>query len=242
MRTRSEWVQRNIKWLKAQGGTSHDGLFRDEVPAAVQIRPAIDSQVLDDWQLQDLCMCPVGGTVTTAASATSGYFQINGKHPTLIKRGRKNEARIQQDPGGFHYLWIEWVMFDDTAPMGIGPCALLRAAEAAARLGLREIRLTAGGGHGQKLALKGKVWNEPMIGYYVWARFGFDAPLEPVMLQETVKHSNLAHCQSVLDIIDADPTWWNDHGDGCEMTFDLSENSRSWQTLQHYLQQKGLVR
>ena len=233
MRTRTEWVLRNLGWRIPGRGTIHDDYFRDEATTIVPTRPVIADSIVDNWQLQDLVMCPVGGRVTTKLTTTG--FAIQANHSALIQPGRHNESAIQRDHYGF-FLWIEWVMFASSTPTGFGCCAPLRAAQSAQRLGLLRIDLLAAGGTGSK----GKPWNPGFNGYYSWARFGFNCLLEPTMLQKVQRVSHLAHCAELLDIIDIDPDWWKNNGDGCVMSFDLAENSRSWQNLYNYLKSRGL--
>jgi hypothetical protein len=111
-------------------------------------------------------------------------------------------------------------MLEETAPPGLGSCAFYRAAQTAKRLGLAEITLLAGGGTGAKLA-PGEGWNLQMIGYNVWPKLGFNAPIDAALAPLIAQTPALAQCTDVLEIIAIDPTWWKDHGDGCEMIFDL---------------------
>lgn len=47
----------------------------------------------------------------------------------------------------------------------------------------------------------------------------------------------LRACRTVQEVIAVDPDWWNVHGRGRNMRFDLSADSRSWAILLHYLYQ-----
>src|SRR5699024_4907467 len=72
-----------------------------------------------------------------------------------------------------------------------------------------------------------------LIGYFVWPKFGFDAPLLPVDLNMAPDH--IRDCTSVLGVVEADPAWWEAHGRGREMYFDLTADSASWKVLLNYL-------
>ena len=71
-----------------------------------------------------------------------------------------------------------------------------------------------------------------MVGYQVWPKFGFDAPLIPADLNAVPE---LDECKSVLDVIEVDALWWEAHGRGREMAFNLTPRSRSWEILLDYL-------
>jgi len=76
-----------------------------------------------------------------------------------------------------------------------------------------------------------------MIGYWVWPKLGFDAPVEP---QELESASNLATCTSVLEVVAIDEQWWKDNGSQRLMTFDLAPGSASWAKLLSYVQERIL--
>lgn len=230
MRTRAEWVFRNVGWRLPGRGTVYDEHFRGEIELDVLERPMVAGAVIDDWQMQDLMMCPSGGS-GTAKRARVG-FQLRGAHPSLIRSGWYNEVEIRRDSQGY-FLWIELVMFDPGAPQGFGPCALLRAAQASQRLGLLRIDLVAAGG---------RSWDPGFNGYYSWPRFGFNCTLEAGMLEKVRTVPHLSECDDLLDVMDRDREWWRKHGDGCLMSFDLAEGSRSWHTLLAYLKARGLLK
>ena len=78
--------------------------------------------------------------------------------------------------------------------------------------------------------------NDPdgFVGFSVWPKFGFDAQLNPAELS-AAPSDPLRACQTVQDVIAVDPYWWNMHGRGRDMRFDLTANSRSWTILLNYL-------
>jgi hypothetical protein len=73
---------------------------------------------------------------------------------------------------------------------------------------------------------------DEFVGFLVWPKFGFDAPLAPVDLQGA---EHLQHCRSVQDVVEVDPDWWAKNGSGRVMAFDLRPDSRSWRILLNYL-------
>lgn len=75
---------------------------------------------------------------------------------------------------------------------------------------------------------------EGFVGFVVWPKFGFDAPLSPAELN-TSPTAALRACETVQDVIAADIDWWTQCGRGRDMSFDLRANSRSWTILINYL-------
>ncbi|MYM28320.1 hypothetical protein GTP58_08285 [Duganella sp. CY15W] len=74
------------------------------------------------------------------------------------------------------------------------------------------------------------------VGFAVWPKFGFDAPLALAELTMAPSEA-LRACRTVQEVIAVDPEWWNVHGWGRDMRFDLSADSRSWAILLNYLHQ-----
>ncbi len=128
-------------------------------------------------------------------------------------------------------LFIRRIMLSADAPERLATVAFGLMAISAYRLGFRHIALFAAG-------------NGPIdpgdpdgfVGFAVWPKFGFDAPLDPAELNGAPSEA-LRACKSVLDAIAVDPDWWAAHGRGREMQFDLSAGSRSWMILLNYLYQ-----
>lgn len=124
-------------------------------------------------------------------------------------------------------LHLTRVMLEPDAPERLCTVAFGLMAVTAYKKGFKQITLfAAGNGH--------HAVGDPdeMVGYLVWPKFGFDAALIAVDLQE---NPGLARCQSVQDVIAVDPIWWQEQGSGREMTFDLAPGSRSWNILLNYI-------
>jgi hypothetical protein len=147
-----------------------------------------------------------------------GLYDRQGEDEPVVSRG----------------VFIDHVFIDERkAPRQLGAVGFVYLALAANELGLDEITLLAGGGAGRN-ALD---WNPTtMVGYKVWPKFGFDAPLEP---GESAKAKHLAHCKTVAEVRRTDLDWW-EHvgGNGRVMRFELQPASDSWQTLLNYVQSK----
>jgi len=126
-----------------------------------------------------------------------------------------------------HQLFIDQFFLQADAPDLLGTVSFALCAITAHLCGLGFIELIAGGGVG---------FNEKLHGYCVWPKLGFDAPLEP---GEAPAHVPAA--QSVLDIVEVDAQWWEEHGSQRLMTFELESDSRSWSKLLSYLHAKGIL-
>jgi len=77
-------------------------------------------------------------------------------------------------------------------------------------------------------------------GYYVWARFGFDAPLrdnERAALPVTLKGAT-----TINQIIQRDgQAWWQQFGSFRSMNFDLADGSEMMKVFKKYLTGKGIA-
>jgi hypothetical protein len=125
-------------------------------------------------------------------------------------------------------LYLSRVMLAVDAPERFCTVAFGLQACTAFRLGFAEITLFAGGrGLGQV-----ELDADDLIGYQVWPKFGFDAPLQAADLNRDARFAN---CLSVQDVVERDPLWWTANGRGIEMRFDLCPGSRSWRVLLNYL-------
>lgn len=121
------------------------------------------------------------------------------------------------------------------ATADLEPSLFFRAAQATRRVGFLRIELLAAGGAGQKSA-----WARKFNGYYSWARYGFNTQFWSRALALAGRYPHLSRCRELLDVINIEPVWWKLHGDGCDLTFDLCPDSRSWYALSNYLSERGL--
>lgn len=149
----------------------------------------------------------------------------------FVEEGSLVEVVAYQDATGpgvrLDSLHLARVMLDQDAPARLCTVAFGLMACTAYRRGFKQITLFAGG--------NGPPANDPdgdMVGYLVWPKFGFDAPLVAADLNAA---PHLGHCRSVLDLVRIDSAWWEQHGRGKEMAFDLSPGSQSWNVLLNYL-------
>lgn len=152
-----------------------------------------------------------------------------------VQPGHWNVVGIYTTPDGqgvYLNSLIDHIFFreDDDVPDRLGTAGFVLLAVAAYRLGFRKISLLAGGGAPKFWA----DWDiQGMIGYHVWPKFGFDAP---VRAEEVADVPELADCRTVQAVVARDPIWWKEEGgNGRVMEFDLTPCSASWSVLLNYV-------
>lgn len=119
-------------------------------------------------------------------------------------------------------------LYLETTGTGKGTKILNQMVENGRKQGFKKISLVAGGKAGE-----GK-----MVGYYVWARLGFDAELLPLHKEEAKKAGFDVKKVSDLMKTPEGRKYWKDNGSSLEMEFDLSDNSYSMNTLTAYTAKK----
>ncbi|MGH9845218.1 MAG: hypothetical protein ACREEM_41405 [Blastocatellia bacterium] len=167
-----------------------------------------------------------GATVNVAVNQKKGwlYLTINDA------RFERYETSIRKDADGSLLAYIHHAY---AAPgqsgKGHGVRAFLRQVNAARRLGLKRFELFAAG----------YPRSTDENGYYVWARFGFDAPLGkreqarlPAPLKGVTTLSQLIQHGGQL--------WWKQHGNARSMNFDLADDSAMMSVFRDYLTEKGI--
>lgn len=155
-------------------------------------------------------------------------FSIN----EFVQPGEQVDVVAYQDVHGdsvrIDALNLSRVMLVADAPERLCTVSFALLACTAYRLGFAEVTLFAAGrGYGSA-----PLDEEDLVGYQVWPKFGFDAPLVAADLN---RNPLLAHCHSVQDVLAIDAGWWEANGRGMEMRFDLTADSRSWRVLLNYL-------
>jgi hypothetical protein len=206
---------------------------------------------LSDEDIRNLAGAPSGSKIDmhlvtqwsdTGDDRPSPGLYLSVTHPQIIDGC--NLIGLCHVPGVGYHVYIKDVFFNDYAAPGVGGLACARVVRFCLATGVREIRLLAAGGrtwpdipNGQ-----GKRW----LGYYFWARCGFDMDLlsDDVRLGGEFRYpSTLSGCIRVSQLLQANGgvDWWKVCGTGNFMAFDSSsEKSASVYTLEAYLAQKGL--
>lgn len=194
------------------------------------------SLILSPVEIGRLFMIPDKSVVTTRrvredADAPAG---LDIRCTNLYVKEDESNSVIVYDSDAGAAIWmaglhINRMMLSRRAPRGFTTVAFGRMAIDAYRLGFQHIDLFAAG----KGPLDHKD-EDALIGYAVWPKFGFDAPVLPVELHRFLD-VRLKHASKVQDILAVAPEWWEQHGSARTMTFDLAPRSHSWSILLNYL-------
>lgn len=165
----------------------------------------------------------------TVDKAPPGLY-VKSQHDWIESYNRVGIYKVETGDDELTGVFIDNVFFVKDAPAQLGTLSFAYLALAAYEMGYHEITLLAGGGAGTNAA----GWDPPgMVGYKVWPKFGFDAPLEE---GETSQVASLSNCKTVREVRQQDLDWWeNVGGDGRVMRFDLTPASDAWQTLLNYI-------
>lgn len=183
-----------------------------------------------------LCMIPDGSLVTATriddrSEAPAGVdihysniFIQNGQHNSVVMYRSQSGPAMWIDA-----LYIRNVMLAPQAPPRLTSVAFGLMAIAAYRLGFQHISLLAAGGGPLR-----ETSEDDLIGYAVWPKLGFDAEVASVEL-DRFPNPALTSAATVQDVRKNAPGWWEEHGSGRTMLFQLAANSRSWSILLNYL-------
>jgi hypothetical protein len=148
------------------------------------------------------------------------YTWFNGTHDYTVFT--ENGRRIVR---------IENAMSQSDAPAGVETRIFAKQIESFRDYGIDEVRLFADG-----------YPNHPagIVGYYVWARFGFS--MEIIGSARRLIEAGMQPCDNTLDLMiqPGGGEWWYNNGSACEAYFYLSEGSACLAALQAYLIEKGV--
>jgi hypothetical protein len=191
---------------------------------------------LDAVTLGRLCMVPDGALVTatrsTERAATPAGIGILAHHARGAGEARNKVVVYCAEEGTA--LWIDsWrepgAALAQSAPSCFMCVAFGFMAITAYRLGLTRIGVI-GSGQGEFLGED----VGPSKDYAVWPKFGFDAAVSAAEIDRYPERA-LHRATSIQDVRRAVPGWWEAHGTGRAMSFDLAAGSRSWAILFNYL-------
>lgn len=121
------------------------------------------------------------------------------------------------------------------APRGIAIDSFQRQVAGARALGVKRIETFGAGDCLSASQPNGE------IGYLVWAKFGFDAPLPEKYRRQAARNPALVGVNTLNELM-ARPggeKWWHDFGAGLKMVFDLSPGSSMMDVFRNYLRRKG---
>lgn len=216
--------------------TTLDHLFAGAANIHSSYQVSVNGITLTPGAIQRLAGCPAGGEVFV--SVTTQKITLVSTHSTLIDNARgMNTVEIRRDAKGY-YLYADYIWYAESAPKGLGGVALLLMAHQAHALGLPRIDLLAAGGSGIKHSGQ---WSQDFWGYVAWPMMGFETALQPPILNLIQTEPHLVGCTHISEVVTRDIDWWKKHGDGWEMTFDLTPGSQAWDTLYHFCLNRGLI-
>lgn len=180
-----------------------------------------------DEELAQLAGALDGATVEVSVRRQKGWLYLAVDDPARFER---YETSVRQDADGSLFAYLHHV--DTVAGQsgrGHGVRAFLQQVKGARQLGLKRFELFAAGQAGAA----------DEIGYYVWARFGFDARLRaeeqaalPLSLQGSTTLNQL--------ILNGGERWWKRSGNARSMSFDLADESAMMRVFRSYLREKGI--
>lgn len=168
-----------------------------------------------------------GATVNVSVKKKKGWLYLTVNDA----RFERYETSVRKDADGnlFAYIHHAYAAAGQSG-QGHGVRAFLRQVNAARRLGLKRFELFAAG-HPRST-------NEN--GYYVWARYGFDALLReeeratlPPLLQGATTINQI--------IRRGGQKWWKRLGDARSMNFDLADDSEMMSVFRDYLAEKAIT-
>lgn len=155
---------------------------------------------------------------------SSRALLVNIKHPFIIEQSRI--VGLSSNKRGYLINMVFEKLSD--APREIGLVSLAREISQSTKLNFSHIRAFAAGKFGEK-----------DIGYWVWARFGFNAPLTEK--DRSILPNYLKQATDLNDLfLLGGKNWWFRNGTGRDMIFELTKNSSSWKIWRNYLMEKGV--
>jgi hypothetical protein len=170
------------------------------------------------------------GATDDAHVIVSGTHDLNGESINIVTNHPKyyTSRILKKDDEGRVTLFAEKfdVAVSERGKGNFGPQVFGRMVEQASSMGVDRIVTTASRSPNEN-------------GYYTWARFGYDAPLN--RKEKEVLPATLGHAERVSDLMTTEEgrRWWKDHGSTKKMTFNLKDGSRSRKVWTAYLQEKA---
>ena len=178
-------------------------------------------------ELARLAGALLGAAVKVAVRRQKGWLYLT----VSDARFERYETSIRQDADGSLFAYIHHAYAaTGQRGKGYGVRAFLRQVNAARRLGLQRFELFAAG----------RPSASDENGYYVWARFGFDAPLREI--ERLALSAELRGALTVNQVIQRNGhEWWKAAGNARSMVFALSDDSEMMKTFRAYLNEKGIT-
>lgn len=170
------------------------------------------------------------------------YFRVLGP---WIERGQRHLVGVFRENGAT-CLYIKDVFFTKgLAPAALAGTMVKRMARVATRLGFKNIQLLAAGGRFCQ-GIPGRP-GERYWGFYAWAQYGFDMPLDKnnraIVPYFPYHPPKLAGCNTVQEVLalEGGDAYWRVNGDGNFMTFTLRSNRSERKLLARVALKEGTL-
>jgi len=209
--------------------------FFNQTGITLEVGPSIDDGEFDVFNnlilLARLTGAPDGSYITVSrgtGEADSFNLQVkNGlfKYPSeyfIVNGGGELNFVLSVDS-----IYVR----EEFQDQGIGVRSVMMSIQQAKELGFRSVTLFAAGSASNR---------SMFFGYHVWPTLGFDAPLPSKILGKLPQE--LQGCMLLSEIMstDAGPDWWYDNGIPLELSFELEDDSVSWELLDEYAEARGI--
>lgn len=148
---------------------------------------------------------------------------------------------LVDEPSGLNYYLQNSVLVlkEEYTKKGIGPRCVIKeihaATQLASELPIRCIKVDAIGNY------ESFHWKkDPMRGYYVWAKMGFNGRIPAATLKKLSTPYQKCEFVSELMLDEGGRKEWFANGDSIKLEFDLRPNSVSWKILNQYMDEHGI--
>lgn len=174
-----------------------------------------------------------GAVLEVQKKQGAGELRIEISHPLMDEQKRWMRRDAQGDLLIFNYRFYK----KKDTPSGASVDSLLRQVRGARALGVKRLETFGAGDFTTSQQPNGE------IGYLLWAKFGFDAPLNKRYQNLANDEPSLSGANTLNDVINtlAGEKWWHEVGSGLTMIFDLAPNSSSMMIFRSYLRRKGKI-
>ncbi len=194
---------------------------------------------ISETELSNLVGAPTGSTVTVVFNPDSPHklkkFQIEVTHPHIEEMSR---SIYRND---FDELAIKNSTFiaQNSAPEGFGTAVFARQVAHARASGVSYIKTSA-------VRWDSNDPNESLVGYYVWARLGYQGILSSTVknqLRTDPRAFAFRNANSIHDVMRAGKAgreWWKKKGEDFTGIFSLDRGSPSMRVLGAYARKRGI--
>ena len=159
-------------------------------------------------------------------SVSKAELLVSIIHPYVDEQQRG----FRRDRDSRLYIWNHRFEKRHAAPAGIGLQSFVQQVSGARKLGVARIETFA----------TGEAHDRRYNGYYVWALFGYDAPL--TLAEQRLLLPPLRGAKTLNELFElGGESWWQEHGTARRMVFELAAESTMMKRLRAYLRKKGLL-